>query len=70
MKSREQSSSTEFRKRSSETLFDKAAKKKGITGENLLIMLEKRLDNVVFRMGLSLLRKRSKTAGSTQPLHW
>ena len=31
--------------------FNKAAKKKGITGENLLIMLEKRLDNVVYRMG-------------------
>ena len=29
--------------------FEKAARKKGITGENLLIMLEKRLDNVVYR---------------------
>ena len=29
--------------------FDKASKKKGLTGENLLIMLETRLDNVVFR---------------------
>ena len=37
--------------------FDKAAKKAGITGENLLIMLEKRLDNVVFRMGLSTTRR-------------
>ena len=36
--------------------FEKAAKKKGITGENLLIMLEKRLDNVVYRMGLSTTR--------------
>ena len=33
--------------------FDKASKKPGITGENLLIMLEQRLDNVVYRMGLS-----------------
>lgn len=32
--------------------FDKASKKPGITGENLLIMLEQRLDNVVYRMGL------------------
>ena len=37
--------------------FNKAAKKKGITGENLLIMLEKRLDNVVYRMGLSTTRR-------------
>ena len=40
--------------------FEKAAKKKGITGENLLIMLEKRLDNVVYRMGLSLTRREAR----------
>jgi len=33
--------------------FDKATKMPGLTGENLLALLEKRLDNVVFRMGLS-----------------
>ena len=32
--------------------FEKAARSKGMTGENLLIMLERRLDNVVYRMGL------------------
>lgn len=37
--------------------FNKAAKKPGITGENLLIMLEERLDNVVYRMGLSTTRR-------------
>ena len=37
--------------------FEKAARKKGITGENLLIMLEERLDNVVYRMGLSTTRR-------------
>ncbi len=31
--------------------FDKAERQKGITGENLLILLERRLDNVVFRLG-------------------
>ncbi len=36
--------------------FEKAATMKGITGENLLMMLERRLDNVVFRMGLSTSR--------------
>ncbi|MCB9263037.1 MAG: 30S ribosomal protein S4 [Flavobacteriales bacterium] len=32
--------------------FDKAARKKGITGENLLKFLESRLDNTVFRLGI------------------
>ena len=40
--------------------FEKAAKKKGITGENLLIMLERRLDNVVFRMGLAMTRREAR----------
>ena len=34
-------------------VFAKASRKKGITGENLLQLIEARLDNVVFRMGLS-----------------
>ena len=33
--------------------YVEAARKPGITGENLLILLERRLDNVVFRMGLA-----------------
>jgi small subunit ribosomal protein S4 len=33
--------------------FAKAARKKGETGTNLLIMLERRLDNIVFRMGFA-----------------
>ncbi len=33
--------------------FQRAERKKGITGENLLIMLERRLDNVVFLIGFS-----------------
>jgi small subunit ribosomal protein S4 len=37
-------------------LFEKAARTKGITGENLLGMLEKRLDNVVYRMGFGTSR--------------
>ena len=34
-------------------LFEKATHKKGITGEILLQLIEARLDNVVFRMGIS-----------------
>lgn len=33
--------------------YDKADRAKGVTGENLLRMLEKRLDNVVFRLGFA-----------------
>ncbi len=38
-------------------LFDKASRKDGITGENLLQLLEARLDNTVFRMGISPTRR-------------
>ena len=34
-------------------LFEKASRKKGITGEVLLQLLEARLDNVVFRLGIA-----------------
>ncbi|NVN96277.1 MAG: 30S ribosomal protein S4 [Bacteroidetes bacterium] len=34
-------------------VFHKAAHKKGITGENLLQLIESRLDNVVFRLGIA-----------------
>jgi small subunit ribosomal protein S4 len=34
-------------------MFDKASRSKGITGEVLLQLLESRLDNIVFRLGLS-----------------
>ena len=40
--------------------FDKAARKSGMTGENLLIMLETRLDNTVFRMGFASSRKEAR----------
>jgi len=33
--------------------FQRAERKKGVTGENLLLMLERRLDNVVFLTGFS-----------------
>jgi ribosomal protein S4, bacterial/organelle type len=34
-------------------LYEKAAKMKGKTGENLLFLLESRLDNLVYRMGIA-----------------
>ncbi len=36
-----------------ENLFNKASRAKGITGENLLKLCESRLDNVVYRLGIS-----------------
>jgi len=33
--------------------FEKAVQLKGITGTNLLVLLERRLDNMIFRMGFS-----------------
>ena len=40
--------------------YQKAQKKPGQTGENLMIMLETRLDNVVFRMGFARTRKEAR----------
>lgn len=34
-------------------VFEKAARMKGMTGENLIILLESRLDNLVYRMGIA-----------------
>lgn len=42
------------------TLFKKAAKLKGVHGENFLKLLESRLDNLVFRMGLANTRRGSR----------
>ena len=41
-------------------LFEKATKQKGITGDNLLNSLERRLDNVVYRMGLGTSRAQAR----------
>lgn len=40
--------------------FRLAAKKKGVTGETLLQLLERRLDNTVYRMGLGASRKEAR----------
>ena len=40
--------------------FERAARQKGITGENLLFMLERRLDNVVYRAGFSTSRRQAR----------
>jgi small subunit ribosomal protein S4 len=41
-------------------LFEKAESKKGVTGDNLLILLESRLDNAVYRLGFASSRKEAR----------
>jgi small subunit ribosomal protein S4 len=41
-------------------LFEKASGMKGITGDNMLNMLERRLDNVIYRMGFGTSRAQSR----------
>ncbi len=43
-----------------ENYFDRAIKIKGITGENLVKILESRLDNVVYRLGFAGSRKQAR----------
>ena len=38
-------------------LFQEASRRKGVTGENLLMLCESRLDNTVYRMGISPTRR-------------
>ena len=40
--------------------YEKADRMKGMTGENLMVLLERRLDNVVYRLGLARTRKEAR----------
>ena len=40
--------------------YEKAKKMPGVTGENLLVLLERRIDNVVFRMGFANTRRQAR----------
>ncbi|PNH18188.1 30S ribosomal protein S4 [Lachnospiraceae bacterium] len=40
--------------------FEKASRMKGQVGENLMVMLESRLDNVIFRLGFARTRKEAR----------
>ena len=40
--------------------YEKADRMKGMTGENLMTMLESRLDNVIFRLGLARTRREAR----------
>jgi len=40
--------------------FEEAARKKGVTGENLMKLLEARLDNTVYRLGFAITRSQAR----------
>lgn len=40
--------------------YEKADRAKGMTGENLMILLERRLDNVIFRLGFARTRREAR----------
>ena len=40
--------------------YDRADRMKGQTGENLMVLLERRLDNIVFRMGFARTRREAR----------
>lgn len=42
------------------SIFDQAGKMKGVHGENFMILLESRLDNLVYRLGLARTRRQSR----------
>ncbi|MFD2046346.1 30S ribosomal protein S4 [Ornithinibacillus salinisoli] len=41
-------------------LFDRAGKMKGVHGENFMVLLESRLDNLVYRLGLARTRRQAR----------
>ena len=59
-RSKRPSSSTAFSRGSFRGYYDKAMKTKGITGDNLMSLLECRLDNVVYRLGFARTRKEAR----------
>ena len=50
--------------------YEEANRKQGKTGENLLRILETRLDNVVYRAGFAKTPRHGPPAGPPRPHHW
>lgn len=40
--------------------YDRASEMRGVTGENMLILIERRLDNVVYRLGIGVSRSQAR----------
>ncbi len=53
------------------TLFNKAGHMQGIHGENFMILLETRLDNIVYRLGLTRTRRAARQlVNHGHPCRW
>lgn len=50
-------------------LFERAERMPGVTGENLLVLLERRLDNVVYRLGFTSSRSEARQVVSHKLIH-
>src|SRR4030042_5032067 len=50
-------------------LFQDALRMKGVTGDNMMSLLERRLDNVVFRMGFASSRTQARQLGTHTHVH-
>ena len=57
--------SSQFRR-----IFQSALRKRGVTGETLLQLLETRLDNVIFRLGLANTRSAARQLVSRMVTSW
>ena len=60
VKSRKLSVCTAYLKNSSVVILTGLTDMKGVTGENLLALLERRLDNVVYRLGFASSRSEAR----------
>lgn len=49
--------------------YEKASRMPGKTGENLLTLIERRLDNVVYRLGFAMTRREARQLVTPRPLH-
>jgi len=49
-----------LREKQFRNLFEKAERMRGVTGENLLVLLERRLDSIVYRLGFSATRAEAR----------
>ena len=67
-RSRRSSASTASPSASSAATTTRRSRMKGVTGENLLQLLERRLDNVVYRLGFASRPRRGAPAGAPRPL--
>ena len=50
----------EFRNGSFRNLYKKASRMPGVTGDNMISLMEQRLDNTIYRMGFAISRAQAR----------